>query len=122
MNIIRFMGYQKHAVIGFASFTAISAVLTSVTLAGLGSAAYTISQKGRTFQPSETRIQQGGTISFVNDDGDLVHHAYLETDDFSFDTGDQAPGSRIDTTFPKSGIFIVMCAVHPKMKLIVRVD
>jgi len=122
MNITRFMVYQKHTVIGFAGFAAISAVLTSVVLAGLSSAAYTISQKGRTFQPSETRMHQGETITFVNDDGDLVHHAYLDTDDFSFDTGDQAPGSRIDTTFTKSGTFVVMCAVHPKMKLIVRVD
>ncbi|POR40936.1 hypothetical protein CRT23_21270 [Methylobacterium sp. V23] len=116
------MAYQKHAVIGFAGFAAISAVLTSVALAGLGSVAYTISQKGRTFQPSETRIQQGGTITFINDDGDLVHHAYLDTNEFSFDTGDQAPGSRIDTTFVKKGTFVVMCAVHPKMKLTVRVD
>ncbi|RYF12466.1 MAG: hypothetical protein EOO77_17370 [Oxalobacteraceae bacterium] len=116
------MTCQKHPVKGFVGFAAISGVLASVALAGLGSATYTISQKGRTFQPSEMRIRQGETITFVNDDGDLVHHAYLDTDDFSFDTGDQAPGSRIDTTFTKSGTFVVMCAVHPKMKLIVRVD
>lgn len=122
MNITRFIASQKHAVIGFAGFAAISAVLTSVALAAFGNAAYTISQKGRTFQPSETRMHQGETITFVNDDGYLVHHAYLNTDDFSFDTGDQAPGSKVDTTFTKNGTFVVMCAVHPKMKLVVRVD
>lgn len=122
MNMTRLMAYPKQAAIGFAGFAAISGVLTSVALAGLGSAAYTISQKGRTFQPSEASMRQGETITFVNDDGNLVHHAYLDTADFSFDTGDLAPGSRIDTTFTKSGTFVVMCAVHPKMKLTVRVD
>jgi plastocyanin len=122
MNITPFVAYPKHAVIGFAGFAVISGVLTSVALARLGGAAYTISQKGRTFQPSETSMHQGGTITFVNDDGNLVHHAYLDTADFSFDTGDIAPGSRIDTTFTKRGTFTVMCAVHPKMKLTVRVD
>ena len=40
---------------------------------------------------------------------------------FNFDSGDQGPGSRTNITFPIVGSFTVLCAIHPKMKLIVHV-
>ena len=35
--------------------------------------------------------------------GDLLHHVYLESDQFKFDSGDQRPGSRTNITFPIVG-------------------
>ena len=67
-------------------------------------------------------ILRGETVQIVNDDGDLLHHAYLESNRFSFDSGDQEPGSKTDVTFPVSGTFTVLCGIHPKMKLLVRVN
>jgi len=58
----------------------------------------------------------------VNDDGDLLHHAYVESKQFSFDSGGQEPGAKVDITFPVSGAFTVLCGIHPKMKLLVHVD
>jgi plastocyanin len=80
-----------------------------------------VSQKGRAFQPGELSILRGETVQIVNDDGDLLHHAYLESDRFSFDSGDQEPGSKTDVVFPVSGTFTILCGIHPKMKLLVRV-
>lgn len=80
-----------------------------------------VSQKGRAFAPTSLDMQTGDSIEFVNDDGELLHHAYLESDLFSFDTGDQGPGSRSVVTFPTKGSFTVLCGIHPKMKLIVQV-
>jgi len=89
---------------------------------GLGAALYQVSQKGRAFQPGELTIRRGETVKIVNDDGDLLHHAYVESEGFSFDTGDQEPGSKTDVLFPVAGTFSVLCGIHPKMKLTVHVN
>ena len=56
------------------------------------------------------------------DDADLLHHAYVDSDKFSFDSGDQKPGSITPITFPVAGDFDVLCAIHPKMRLVVHVQ
>ena len=61
-------------------------------------------------------------MTIVNDDSDLSHRAYIEAMAFTFDSGNQAPGSRMPATFDKAGTFQVLCGIHPKMKLTVRVD
>ena len=81
----------------------------------------TVSQKGREFHPAEIAIKRGETISIVNDDGDLLHHAYVDAPAFSFDSGDQKPGSVTPVAFPVTGDFKVLCAIHPKMLLVVHV-
>ncbi len=81
----------------------------------------TISQKGREFHPGEITIKRGDTIQIVNDDADLLHHAYIDSPNFSFDSGDQKPGSVTPITFTVAGNFNVLCAIHPKMLLVVHV-
>jgi plastocyanin len=106
---------------------AISLVLIAGSLTGLGvlggvaAPQYTVSQKGREFHPNTLTIARGETIVIVNDDGDLRHHAYVDSDKFSFDSGDQEPGSKTPLTIPVAGDFDVLCAIHPKMKLVVHV-
>jgi plastocyanin len=96
-------------------------VLCLTTSAGLAQPKYIVSQKGRQFHPDELTIKSGETIEIVNDDGDLRHHAYIKSSTFNFDSGDQEPGSKTDVTFPVKGDFNVLCAIHPKMKLVVHV-
>lgn len=99
------------------------------TLSGIGALAafaqaqapYSVSQKGREFRPGELFIKRGETVQIVNDDGDLRHHAYIDSNKFNFDSGDQEPGSKANIIFPLSGDFDVLCAIHPKMKLTVHV-
>lgn len=98
------------------------AIVGSGSLVGLALPQYTVSQKGREFHPGDMKIKRGDTIEIVNDDGDLLHHAYIDSPKFSFDSGDQQPGSRTDITFPIAGDFDVLCAIHPKMKLVVHVQ
>jgi plastocyanin len=90
-------------------------------LVGLALPTNTISQKGREFHPGEVAIKRGDTIEIVNDDGDLLHHAYIDSPQFKFDSGDQQPGSHTDITFTVAGDFDVLCAIHPKMRLVVHV-
>lgn len=106
---------------------AVSLVLIAASLTALGvmrtlaSPQYTVSQKGREFHPNELTLHPGESILIVNDDGDLRHHAYVDSEKFSFDSGDQEPGSKTLLTIPVAGDFNVLCAIHPKMKLVVHV-
>jgi len=102
--------------------TVVAAIFGLGTLVGLALPQYTVSQKGREFNPHQITIKRGETIEIVNDDGDLLHHAYIDSKEFSFDSGDQQPGSRTGITFPVAGKFDVLCAIHPKMKLEVHVQ
>ncbi len=92
------------------------------TLAGLALPQYSISHKGREYHPGKISIKLSETVQIVNDDGDLLHHSYIDSPKFSFDSGDQQPGSKTDITFPVAGDFDVLCAIHPKMRLVVHVQ
>ncbi len=110
--LLRFGKLFAAAILGMA--TAAAGIVTS---ADALSERRQISQKGRAFQPGEISVARNETIEIVNDDGDLLHHAYIESDTFNFDSGDQEPGSHTLVTFPVSGDFNVLCGIHPKMKL-----
>ena len=101
----------------------IAAAIVAGALAGaaLGASPYSISQKDQAFRPAEISIKRGESLRFVNDDGELLHHAYLSSDTFNFDSGDQQPGSKFDVVFSIPGDFTVLCGIHPKMKLAVHV-
>ena len=99
----------------------IGAFAAGAVTAAMAATQIAISQKGREFMPTEITISRGETIQILNDDGDLLHHSYVESSRFSFDSGDQQPGSKTKITFTEAGDFNVLCAIHPKMKLLVHV-
>jgi plastocyanin len=113
-----FMRARRSVAIAF-----VAGALTALgTVIGSALPQYSISQKGREFHPGEVTVKRGETIQIVNDDADLLHHAYIDAKDFSFDSGDQKPGSITPVTFAVAGNFDVLCAIHPKMKLVVHVQ
>jgi len=114
-------GYRSLKLCGAAAVLTITGALAGLAVAAPGGG-IPVSQKGRAFQPGELSLKRGDTVSIVNDDGDLLHHAYVDSDTFSFDSGDQEPGSRTDVVFSVSGEFKVLCGIHPKMKLLVHVN
>ncbi|MBV8791863.1 MAG: hypothetical protein JO205_08645 [Pseudolabrys sp.] len=104
-----------------ASFALVSALLGCATGA-LAAGPYLVSQKGREFTPKEIGLSRGEAITIVNDDADLRHHAYINASNFTFDSGDQEPGSKSVVNFTVPGTFTVLCAIHPKMRLVVKVE
>ena len=77
------------------------AVLGGLLAGGaLAASPYQISQKNREFQPGYIAINRGEALRFINDDGDLLHHAYLTSPTFSFNSNDQKPGSSFTVVFP----------------------
>ena len=81
-----------------------------------------IIQKARSFGFQSVTLRAGGSIVLANEEATAVHHAYIEANGIRRDFGDQAPGSHTRMDFPHSGDFVVLCGVHPKMKLVVHVD
>lgn len=100
---------------------ALGAGLTMILGAAAAPAIGVVTQSHRMFQPSEIEVARGGTIRFINDDGTLLHHVYLASPSFSFDTGEQGPGKATEVQFTVAGTFTVLCGIHPKMRLAVAV-
>jgi plastocyanin len=101
-----------------------SAPFALVILAGLSvgalAANLTISQKGRVFSSDSVTIKKGGILTFVNDD--TVPHNIISTSKGNeFDLGSQPPGASTDVTFKEVGDAQVICAIHPRMKMMVKV-
>jgi plastocyanin len=79
-----------------------------------------IMQKGKVFSESTITIKKGDVVVFVNDDS--VTHNVMSTDSGNeFNIGSQPPGVSTPVTFDKAGEFTILCAIHPRMKLIVKV-
>jgi plastocyanin len=103
-------------------FGVLGVASAGVALSAVGAPILHVSQKGRAFQPNALLVPRGASVEIVNDDGDLLHHVYVDAPDFNFDSGDLKPGSRTKVIFPVRGTFAVLCGIHPKMKLSVRVE
>ena len=61
--------------------TVILVSLGGAAWAALASSQHNVSQKNQAFDPGELAIKRGETVRIVNDDGELLHHAYLEFED-----------------------------------------
>ena len=106
------------AVIGLAAMLCLSATLW---LPARASGPVLATQKNRTFQPGVIELAPGETLRILNDDGPLLHHAYIRSERFNFDSGEQKPGATVDIVFPDLGSFTVLCGIHPKMRMTVTV-
>ena len=100
------------------------AVLVLVISAGLSAGAFAanqmIHQQGRVFGPDNISVKKGEALTFVNDD--TVPHNIISTSKGNeFNLGSQPPGASTDVTFKEAGDVQVICAIHPRMKLMVKV-
>jgi plastocyanin len=98
--------------------------LVFVALVGLSvgalAANLTISQKGRMFSSENVTIKKGEMLTFLNDDS--VPHNILSTSKGNeFNLGSQSPGTSTDVTFKEAGDVLVVCAIHPRMKMMVKI-
>ena len=77
-------------------------------------------QKGRSFSVPELDIVAGDTVRFTNEDS-FLHQIFVHSPAFNIDSDEQRPGENVDVRFLVAGEFQVLCAIHPKMVLSVRV-
>jgi plastocyanin len=88
--------------------------------AGALAANLTISQKGRTFSSETVTLKKGETLTFMNDDS-IPHNIMSTSGGNEFNLGSQPPGASTDVTFKEAGDVLVICAIHPRMKMTVKV-
>ena len=100
------------------------ASLMIVVVAGLSAGALaanlTISQKGRMFSSESVTIKKGEALTFVNDDT-VPHNIISTSTGKEFNLGSQPPGAATDVIFKQAGDVQVICAIHPRMKMTVKV-
>jgi plastocyanin len=81
---------------------------------------YTVHQNGRTFLSEFSSVRKGQAITFLNDDT-VPHNVFSTTSGNEFNLGSQSPGASTDVTFTKAGEVEVICAIHPRMRMIISV-
>lgn len=99
-----------------------AALLTPALFASLvaGPTKYTVTQSDRKFSSTELAIHTGDTVVFVNND-DVSHNIYSNSEAGKFDNKTQSRGNSTPVTFQQEGTIEVRCAIHPSMKLTIRV-
>ena len=96
------------------------AILAGFSVGALAAANQEIHQKGRVFSSENVTLKKGDALTFVNDD--TIPHNILSTSKGNeFNLGSQAPGAATDVTFKEAGDVQVLCAIHPRMKMMVKV-
>ena len=113
--------YARIHRIGIGIFAVMLLSGSAIAMQDLPPGAVLITQKNRAFDPGTVEIDKGQTLHIVNDDGQLMHHAYVASSNFNFDSGEQLPGTAVDIQFPGLGRYFVLCGIHPKMRLAVTV-
>ncbi len=88
---------------------------------GALAAEHTVSQERKKFSERKMTIAVGDTVNFVNNDK-ITHNVYSSSSGHKFDMGAQAPGTAAKHTFSKPGKVKVRCAIHPKMKITLKVE
>jgi plastocyanin len=105
---------MRKSLLAAALSVAISTVLAQST-------EHVVSQKGKAFSTKVLTVKVGDTVSFRNDDP-FFHNIFSLSSGNDFDLGSYPQGQSRKTTFNKEGTFDVECAIHPEMKMVVKVE
>ncbi|MBV9456233.1 MAG: hypothetical protein JO141_01765 [Bradyrhizobium sp.] len=101
--------------------TLLTIIVTAGLSAGALAATEVIHQQGRAFSADSVTIKKGEALTFLNDD--TVPHNIMSTSKGNeFNLGSQGPGTSTDVTFKEAGDVQVICAIHPRMKMTVKVE
>ena len=99
----------------------IAVILTGISAGAFAAASHTIHQKGRVFSMDNFAIKKGSSLTFLNDEN-IPHNIMSISKRNEFNLGSQAPGTATDVTFKEVGDVQVICAIHPRMKMTLKVN
>lgn len=100
---------------------AIFAAAAALMVTAAGSAENIVHQKSRVFSKDTITLARGEEVVFLNDDT-VPHNIMSTTTENSFDLGSQMPGTATPVSFDVAGIVVVVCAIHPRMQMTIRVS
>ena len=101
--------------------TLLTLVITAGLSAGALAATQVIHQQGRAFSAENLTVKKGEALTFLNDDS-VPHNIMSNSKGTEFNLGSQSPGTSVDVTFKEAGDVQVICAIHPRMKMLVKVE
>lgn len=94
-------------------------LLTSASLAMAED--FEVLQKDKAFSTQALTVKVGDNVKFVNADS-FNHNIFSLSDTKSFDLGSYPKGESKSVTFDAPGQVDVECALHPNMKMSVKVE
>jgi plastocyanin len=81
----------------------------------------TIEQRNRSFFPDMVLIRAGSAVSFPNLDV-IFHNVFSLSAPKTFDLGNYSKGQTRTVVFPKPGIVLVNCRLHPNMSAVIVIS
>ena len=109
---------RKTILLRLAALSLVALVLFAPT-AGAQGETMTVSIKNFAFDPPNTTVSAGTTVTWVNDD-QVPHTA--TANDGAFDSGTLQPGQSYSFAFDKPGTYAYHCNIHPYMTATVTVS
>ena len=104
------------------SWLVLSGILIVFVGATVHASEHKISQKNKVFSTGEITIKKGDLVTFSNDEKDITHNVYSLGPKNPFELKTQAPGQTSSVSFADSGEAMVECAIHPTMRLKIKVE
>lgn len=83
-------------------------------------AEFEVGQKDKQFTQKSLTVKVGDTVKFTNQDP-FFHNVFSLSDLKTFDLGSYPKGESKSVTFDKAGTVDVECAIHPNMKMTIKV-
>ena len=97
-------------------------LISSLLLVGIAQAdSYEVGQKDKKFTKDSLEIKVGDTVQFINNDP-FFHNVFSLSDAEMFDLGSYPQGESRDVTFTTPGEVEVECAIHPEMRMTIKVQ
>lgn len=83
-------------------------------------------QKNKKFSVQALTVKMGDTIVFKNNEKDITHNVYSISPGNEFELRVQKPGTStpilIDPSTHHEGEMAVECAIHPGMRVVVKIE
>ena len=80
-----------------------------------------VGQKDKQFTKKAVTIKSGDSVKFTNEDP-FFHNVFSLDDKQTFDLGSYPKGQSKSVKFDKKGSYDIECAIHPNMKMKVKVE
>ena len=81
---------------------------------------HVVAQKDKKFSTGAVQAKVGDTLVFRNDDP-FFHNIFSLSESQTFDLGSYPQGEARKVTLKKEGVVEIECAIHPEMKMSVKV-
>src|SRR5215212_5397318 len=109
---------MRKTILRLAALSLVALVLFAPTVGAQGKTT-TVSIKDVAFNPSNTTIAPGTTVTWVNND--QTAHT-VTANDGAFDSGTLQPGQSYSFAFDKAGTYAYHCNIHPDMTATITVS